>query len=447
MIENVSESQEKVQLEAECNETDKIEIPLIPALDLDTSGEFAKTLNRSDAENLAQKFEEDSNEHDGNEGINESFVMNGTTERDESFIPETQLETSIEFELEGSSADNKETEPKTLTESVSEIENAKSLTSDAMESKDLISVSEKQDGSCERHEMVDNGLVSKTEAESITEASIQTELVLANNAGDTNQEDDKENAPNQPTEADNGTTIDNGKYKKYSKCIKCHFVKIPLFLRSTDLNVNEEENKSGSQEQPEKISPSHILNEGESEAQPKVEIEIECNETAEVESSFVPSGEFAEALKISDADNLAQEVVEPSFTLDTNQSVIESPATNDTSKEDDLFVPETQFDKTNDFEMESNNFTPFINVDSECNDSVTEIQNGSGENHEMNLVDESITETSDQLENEEMDGEDVDVVIVYEKQVDTFEDDVQKMVPIKFTEVDNFTAVEKGNFN
>lgn len=388
MIENVSESQEKVQLEAECDATDKIEMPLIPASDLDTSGEFDKALNRSDAENLAQKVEEDSSEHDGNEGINGSPVMNGTTEKDESFIPETQLETSIEFMLGGTSADNKVTEPKTHAESVSEIENVKSLTSDAMESKDSISVSEKQEGSCESHEMV----------ESITEALIQSELLLTDNAGDKNQDDDKENAPIQSTDADNHR---------------------------------------------------HILNEGESEAQPKVEIEIEieCNETAEVESLFVPSGEFAEAITVSDADNLAQEFVEPSFTHDTNQSVIESPATNEASEGDDLFVPETQFDTTNDFEMEIKIFAPCTNFDSECNDSVTEIQNGSCKNHEMNLVDESIIETSDQMENEEMDGKDFDVVIVYEKQADTFEDDVQKMVPTEFAEVDNFTAVEKGNFN
>lgn len=64
----------------------------------------------------------------------------------------------------------------------------------------------------ESHEMVDNALVPETESETITEAFNKTEAVLAENTGDINQDDDKENAPIQIIEAFNDTTIDNGKY-------------------------------------------------------------------------------------------------------------------------------------------------------------------------------------------------------------------------------------------
>lgn len=201
---------------------------MIPASDLDTSAEFAKALNRSNAENSAQKVEEEDSEHNGNEGINESSVMNGTSKTDESFIPETQFEISIDFELGDSSMDNKKTEPKTHTEIKSQIENVKSFISDAIESNDSISVSAKQDGSCEIHEMVDNGLISKTEDEALN----QTEIMLAENVGDINQDHDKENTPIQPTEPYNDITIDDGKYniQNANKMHKMsYFFKIRLF--------------------------------------------------------------------------------------------------------------------------------------------------------------------------------------------------------------------------
>lgn len=174
MIENVSESHEKVQLEAKCNEMDKFETPLIPASGLDRSAEFAEAVN---ADNSVQMVEGDSSEHDGIESMNESPVMNGSIEKDESFIPETQFETSIDFELGNSSVDYKETDPKIYTESVSQIENVKSFVSDAIESNDLFSVSEKQD--------------------------------------DTSEYVDRENVPIGITEAENGTAIEKGKYKFY----------------------------------------------------------------------------------------------------------------------------------------------------------------------------------------------------------------------------------------
>lgn len=175
MIENASESHKKVQLEAECNEMDKIETPLIPASGLDRSAEFATAFNHSDADNSVQMVEEDSSEHDGIESMNESPVMNGSTEKDESFIPETQFETSIDFDVGDSSVDYKKTDPKIYTDSVSQIESVKSFISDAIESNDLFSVSEKQDDTCE--------------------------------------DVDQENVPIGITEAENGAVIEKGEFK------------------------------------------------------------------------------------------------------------------------------------------------------------------------------------------------------------------------------------------
>lgn len=193
MIENVNESHEKVQLKDECNETQKIETPLMPASDLDASDEFAKALNHA---------------------------INRTNEKDELF-------TSTVFELRGNSVDNIKTEP-----IVSQIETVKSFIANAVESNDSFLVSEEQDGSCESDEMVDSGLVPKTEGEIITEAFNQTEIVLAQNAGDINQDEDKENVPILSTDADNDIAIDTGEYniQNANKMHKISFFNYFFFL-------------------------------------------------------------------------------------------------------------------------------------------------------------------------------------------------------------------------
>lgn len=230
--------------------------------------------------------------------------------------------------------------------------------------------------------------------------------------------------------------------------------------------MKEGVSKGGGQEQPEEISSSNILSEEKSEAQPAVEIETECKETAETESPLVPSGDSAEVLKVvdsnnlapihsnevekdttidngkyniqnaKDAESLAQEVGEQSLTHDANQSVIESLPANGSSEEDESFVPETQFDTTNDMEMKSSNFSSFANGQYECNDS---IQNNSCENHEMRLVDEFITETSDQMEHEETKS---DLAIVNEKPAGTYLENV----PNELTEPENDIAIAKGKY-
>lgn len=197
----------------------------------------------------------------------------------------------------------------------------------------------------------------------------------------------------------------------------------------------EEESNSAGQEQPGEKSSSHILYEGDDDVQQTEEIEAECIETVEAESSLVPSAEFAE------------DVGEPSFTHNANHSVIESAATNETSEEGESFVPETQFDTTNDFEMKSNDSIQFKNGNFEYNDSVLlpNIQNGSYANHEMGLIQQTIcTDTSDKMENEVMASEGFDSDIVYEKQAGTYEDVEHENLPIELTEAENGAAIEKG---
>lgn len=195
------------------------------------------------------------------------------------------------------------------------------------------------------------------------------------------------------------------------------------------MNVKEEESCSVGQEQPEEKSSSHILYEGEGDVQQTEEIEAECIETVEAELLLVPSAEFAE-----DVGN-------------ANHSLIESAATNETSEEGESFVSETQFDRTKDFEMKSNDSTQLKIGNFECNDPVLlpNIQNGSAANHEKGLIQQTIcTETSDQMENEEMASEGFDSDIVYEKEAGKYEDVEHENLPIELTEAENGTANEKG---
>lgn len=227
-------------------------------------------------------------------------------------------------------------------------------------------------------------------------------------------------------------------FKVRLRCIKYNKFLKSVFSLSTDLNLKEEESKSGDEEQPEEILSSHNSNEVENEVE---EIETEGNQTTEIDSHLVPSGEIVEALKVLDADDLAEEVGEPSSTANANESVIESLATNGTSEEIELFVPETQLDTTIDFEMKNDNFTS----DSILLPRID--QNGSCVNHEMGLVDEMITETSDQIENDGTENDDFDKEIVYEKQADTYEDVAQEIVPIELNEAENDTTIEKGKYS
>lgn len=199
------------------------------------------------------------------------------------------------------------------------------------------------------------------------------------------------------------------------------------------MNIKEEESKTDDQEQAEEISSSsQIPNKMESEAQPAVDIKTECNETAEMVSSWVPPAEFAEAFNVLDADNLAQggvseaqqteeietesketaaiesslvssgEIAEASDGFNTDKSA-ECSVTNVTTENDGMILPETQFDTSTDFKMESDNLDneetePNLSqIDNEkpdvikCDDSITMLQS-----HEM-VDNSSAPKTKDEI--------------------------------------------------
>lgn len=84
--EGESESQQTEEIDAECKKTAEIESALVP------SGEIAEASNVFDADKSI-----------------ECSVTNENTEKDESFIPETQCDTTTDFKMESNNLDSEET--------------------------------------------------------------------------------------------------------------------------------------------------------------------------------------------------------------------------------------------------------------------------------------------------------------------------------------------------
>lgn len=133
----ISEAQQTEEIEAESKETSEIESLLVP------SGEIAEASKGFDAAKSV-----------------ECPVTNETTENDESFIPETQCDTTTDLRMENSNSDNEEIET-----NVSQIENEKS---DVLKCDDLFTMPPS-------HELVDNSPVTNTDDEIIAKTINQME--------------------------------------------------------------------------------------------------------------------------------------------------------------------------------------------------------------------------------------------------------------------------------
>lgn len=140
MNEGVCDAHQTKEIEAECKETAETESPLVP------SGEIIEASNGFDADKSV-----------------ECTVSNETTEKDESFIPETQCDTTIDFEMKGNNLYSEETEL-----NVSQIDNENL---DAIEFENPITMPQS-------HEMVNNSSAPQIEDEIIAESiDVNTEKI------------------------------------------------------------------------------------------------------------------------------------------------------------------------------------------------------------------------------------------------------------------------------